>query len=446
MSEQATVSFSYTEGEITVTDSHVITVDQIPASLALSGAGTVREGGNNLQVSAIVTYTDEKTADVTAANWSSNNAAASVDGTGLVTSSADVSADTTVVITCEYTEGGVSASNTINIIVLANVAPVSAEILGPMTIIEGDAGSYTLAVTFDDGSVSNREASDWASDNAALSIDPVSGNCTTSDITSDTNVNISASFTDEGVTVTGNLVVSVEAILPESLLITGVTTVASNETISLVATVTYSNDTTSVVTIPASWASSSSAATVNGNGVVTGGDVEVDTEVTITSNYTADGITVTDTHVINVTATAVESAGGPIIFVAGFAGPLGDAKGDSSWQQFIDNRATAMDVRPTMNVPYDFSTSTPGTDDFVYLMWPQAKGGASVASYQVIKDMDSGFAGGMDGQHWPGPEEESDNYDPVSLNYNGEDWWMIRIDYPGQGTKQWQITNFPDVA
>lgn len=445
MTKQSTISFSYTEGATTVTDSKVIDVAQVPASIALSGPATVQEGGNTLQVSAVVTYTDNTTAAVTAANWTVDvSAAASVSGTGLVTTEANVAASTPVIVSCSYTEGGTTVNSTHTITVLDDVKPASAAISGPATIQEGLTGNLAFNVTYDDTSSGQVVVTDWASDNAALVINATTGAISTADVTVDTVVNVTASYTSKGVTVNDTHAVTVLATLPASLAISGPVTVNAAETIQLVSTVTNNDATSSVVTGTTSWSSNSVDATVSPLGVVTGrSDLATDANVTITASYTKDGTTVNDTHSVAVTAPVASGAPGPMIFRAGFAGPLGDAKGDASWQEFIDNHAIDIDQRPSMAVPYDFQTDQPGLDDFIYVMWPNALGGPSVGSYEVIFDRDTNFAGGMDGQHWPTVDDISFDNNSLPLTYNGELWNMIRVDYPAQGVKLWRLIGFP---
>ncbi len=244
MSEQTTITYSYTRNNVTVTDTHVVTVAKVPASLTISGASSVNEGSSTALV-ATVTYTDSTSKVVSPTDWASNNpAAVIVASTGIVTGAATTSTVSGINITCSYTEGGVTVSDGHTFSVVNIKTPVSIAITGPASVNEGgNTANYVATVTYDDTTTAVvTTTSTWSSNlTSALTIGAATGVATSAaNIVGNKAVVLTVSYTEHGTTVTDtHNVTVVEAIKrPVSIAITGVTSINENASpANLVATV-----------------------------------------------------------------------------------------------------------------------------------------------------------------------------------------------------------------
>lgn len=218
MSETTTITFSYTKDDTTVQDTHDIVVDKIPASLAISGASSVNEGGNAISLTATVTYTDATTKVVSIADWASDNpsVATIVASTGVVTSASSVVGDQIANMSCSYTEGDVTVNGGHAVTVSDSIKlPSSVVITGPVTVEEGATPINLVAtVTYDDSSTSTVTTSGlgtWSSsDVSAATVGANTGVVTpAADVSSDTNVTLTFSYAENGQTVQDTHIVSV---------------------------------------------------------------------------------------------------------------------------------------------------------------------------------------------------------------------------------------------
>ncbi len=168
----------------------------------------------------------------------------------------------------------------------------SLTITGPAAVQENSTANYTATATFSDGFTRVVTASaSWGEDSAYATISR--GVLTTSAVTGNQAVTITASYRSGKQTETASLSVTIEdaATGPSlsSLSITGPETVAENSTASYGAIAAFSDGTTQTVTSAATWTEDSSAATISG-GVLTAGEVTADQPVTITVSYTSGGV------------------------------------------------------------------------------------------------------------------------------------------------------------
>jgi hypothetical protein len=315
---QATdITFTFTQYGQTVNDTISITVvDVVPVSLVISGPTTALENGPNVNLVATVTYSDSSTAVVTnAATWGSSNVSVASVGTstGVVVPSSNVVGDQPVVISASFVSDATTVNATYNMTVVESVKrPASIEITGPATVNEGSNTINLVAtVTYDDATTAIvTSSSSWVSaNNGVATVGAATGVVTSTDnVVGDTPVNVSVSYTENGVTVNDTYAVTVaEAILrPVSVVVSGPTTVnEGSNTINLVATVTY-DDTSSVITtasVNGTWTSDAPAiATVGAaTGVVTSASNIVGNQVAnVTYSYTENGVTVNDVYAITV--------------------------------------------------------------------------------------------------------------------------------------------------
>lgn len=195
------ISASYTEGSVTVTDTHAITVLAIaaPQSIAISGAISVNEGTSSTY-SALVTLVNASTVNnPSGLIWSCDTAIGTINSSGVFTATS-VNADTNGLISVSYTLEGVTVTDTHAITVINRVL-TSITIIGtPTTMNEGATATYTVNATFNFGpSQTNVTPVTWGSD---VNIGTITsgGVFTAAQVASNQTGNISASYTFEGIT------------------------------------------------------------------------------------------------------------------------------------------------------------------------------------------------------------------------------------------------------
>jgi len=302
----AELSASYTEDGITVNATHPVGLiaASAPQSLAILGASSIDEGETE-SYTFQVTYSDGTTSLVTVSDFASDN----VD---LVITDSDATVGSILVngsagLTASYTEDGVTVSASLPVDLVAAPAPQSLEILGSSTSIESGVELYTFKLTYSDGTTSLVDVTDFASDNVDVSI---SGNntATVGSITSDGSAILSASYTEDGVTVSDTHELTYVAnAAPTSLKIIGADTIQEGDQETFTFEVTYSDGSTSLVSV-ADFSSDGAAGVVSDNSVVTGGDIDADTSVVLSASYEEDGVSVTDTHNLNIEALPVPTS------------------------------------------------------------------------------------------------------------------------------------------
>lgn len=311
MSELTTVTFSYTKDATTVTTTHNILVDKVPASLLISGVTTLSEGSNATNLTATVTYTDATSKVVSISDWASNNTSAATIGatTGIVTSAASVTSPQAVTMSCSYTEGGVTVSDTHEITISDTVKiPVSVAITGPATVNEGNNGTYAATVTYDDATTevhTTNLAGTWTIDNPlAGTIGANTGVLAATEVSGDVSAVITFTYIEASVQVSNTFNVTVKDVVPVSVAISGPTTVDEGDApINFGAIVTFNNAATSDKTTQGTWSiDNPTAGSINAaTGVFTPASSFLDDQdVVISYSYTEDGQTVTQTFNLTV--------------------------------------------------------------------------------------------------------------------------------------------------
>jgi len=291
---------------ITVTDSTVY-----PASARIIGPISVEEETAATYMFE-VTWTDASITARAVTDWaSSNTAAATINtNTGVLTALSN-SGDAVTVLSASFTSEGVKVSDTHQVTVLdATNYPVGATILGVNTIVEGGETTYTLEVTFTDGTVQVMPVTDWT-----LS-DPVAGviNATTGvfladgQLTANITATISASFSAFGAEVSDTHTVTVtdETVYPVNAEVLGPNSVDEGNTASYSLRVTF--DDTSVQTVEATdWTSTVPAAgtidVATGEFVAASNDTRTNIVSEISATWDVDGTSVTGTKTIGVVDT-----------------------------------------------------------------------------------------------------------------------------------------------
>jgi alpha-tubulin suppressor-like RCC1 family protein len=165
-------------------------------------------------------------------------------------------------------------------------------------------GQLTLRATafYSDGT-SKTVSPWWSISNTSVASVSADGVVTASSIlSSDASVTITASYTENGVTLTASQIITLKAApaVLSGLSISGGTQLQAGGQLSLSASASYTNGTTK--TVSPSWSSSNtSVATVSASGVVTASStLSSDASVTITASYAENGVVKTATQVITV--------------------------------------------------------------------------------------------------------------------------------------------------
>jgi alpha-tubulin suppressor-like RCC1 family protein len=169
-------------------------------------------------------------------------------------------------------------------------------------------GQLTLRATafYSDGT-SKTVSPWWSISNTSVASVSADGVVTASSIlSSDASVTITASYTENGVTLTASQIITLKAApaVLSGLSISGGTQLQAGGQLSLSASASYTNGTTK--TVSPSWSSSNtSVATVSASGVVTASStLSSDASVTITASYTENGVVKTATQEVQVRGSA----------------------------------------------------------------------------------------------------------------------------------------------
>lgn len=347
------LSASYTEQGVTVSDTITVNLiaDPIPTSLTINGPTSMGEQTSEVYTFT-VGYSDGSSATVTADSFTSQNPSVATTSGGNTVNAQDINSDTTVTVEASYTEQGVTVSDTHDIQVVANVVPVSMEIIGPTSVDEESVTNYIFRVTMSDATTKDVTANPVS---ATLGNLTGAGVYTAPTVTGPASATLNASYTELGVTVSDTHSVSIANTLnPMTALdLTGPASInEGGETASLVATATFEDGSTSVVTGSATYqiTSGSSYASLSSN-VVTSGNVSSDQTVVVQATYTVGGVTQTATHSLTITAIA------PVVTTITISGPTQVDEGGNN----IDLTATGnYDQGGTVNLDSQVTWSITG--------------------------------------------------------------------------------------
>src|ERR1051326_532932 len=207
-----TVTASYTFSGVTQQATKSVTIVDTNAThtlslLAISGPSSMNENSSG-QFTATAIFTDGTSQSVTP-SWSDNSTATSISSGGLLTAG-DVSSDMTVTVSASYTTGGVTRNASQDVLIINAPTPptfTSLAISGASSVNENSTAQYSATAFFSDGS-SQTVNPTWSEDSAAASIS-IFGLLSAEEVTSDTPVTISASYTSGGVTRNAQKVVTV---------------------------------------------------------------------------------------------------------------------------------------------------------------------------------------------------------------------------------------------
>ncbi len=267
-----------------ITGSTVLTVSPAALlSIALTPASPTVPKGETQQFSAIGTYSDHSTHDLTSqVTWSSAtssvaNISSAASSQGLAT------AISTGISTIGANLGGVSSSTvlTVSAAVLQSIALTAAK----PSIAQGTTEQFTATGTFSDQSTQDLTTQViWASATPSVTtISNASGSQGFATTLAKGTSSISATL--DGIT--GATLLTVTAVLESIAVTTANSTLSTGATEQFTATGTFSDGSTEDLSAQATWASSNTAwATINAGGLATAGSPGA-----VTISATFDGIT-----------------------------------------------------------------------------------------------------------------------------------------------------------
>lgn len=313
------VSGSYTSEGITVSAERTVTVRDVtvyPVSAIINGPAVVDSLGTQ-QYEMRVTFEDASTVVMQADSWTSSNAgtAGTIDANGLFTAKENkTGSNINTTLTAVYSLDGrsVTATRAIGVRDTTNY-PSTVTILGVNSVSSSTASGpgtadFNAEVTYLDGTKNNAPSGTWTVTGASQSDNVgtinADGLFTANQKPGGANRNITIAFqyTEHGRTINGTKSVALTVVpVPASLTVNGDATIASNGTKTYTARVTLTDGSQQNVT--AAWTTNAApdVATINAaTGVLTAGRVEADTGLTVSAEYTANGLTVNATRSVTV--------------------------------------------------------------------------------------------------------------------------------------------------
>lgn len=170
-------------------------------SVTVSGPTTIFESTSGNYI-ATFHYSDGSSGAATGAQFSLSTPLAGTIGqaSGLLTATT-VTQDVPVVVTALDPQSGVSG--TINVTII-NKIPTTLTLHGPLTVDELSSGNYTATVTYNDGAQVNNVAAAFSTTSTDATVSPT-GALTVGVIAANVTITVHATYTDQGVTVMGDL-------------------------------------------------------------------------------------------------------------------------------------------------------------------------------------------------------------------------------------------------
>lgn len=325
-----TITASHTVDGVTASAELTITAKDLtvyPQSVAIAGSTTVDEGTTGI-FAAQVTFTDGSVDDKTAdAVWSLSDETHATISNGNLVVNQIVGGNKTVTVNVSYTSNGVTKTAT-RVVTLrdSTVYPESAEIVGPSSFNEGDAEhQYILRITKTDDSTEDVIVNTWSSSNpSAGTLLNIGAFTPAASVTgADLVTTITATYTLDGVTVTGTKSVSVKdiTVYPASAVIVGADSVDENTSAVYELEVTFTDGTVEKRVVNSWLLEDSTYASIDAAGELVAGEVTGNQTVKILVDYTNEGRTVNATKTVTIADTSVYvsslAISGPVEVVEG---------------------------------------------------------------------------------------------------------------------------------
>ncbi|MBK6593782.1 MAG: putative Ig domain-containing protein [Burkholderiales bacterium] len=182
-------------------------------------------------------------------------------------------------------------------------SPSELSLVGPATLQSGGRAAISVTARFTDGSVRNVSPI-WTSSDPAAAVVSTSGVLSAGTVTVDTPASLTATFTENGVTVQATLQVTITAAPATlaSIRLLGSTSVQSGGQVRLTVSALYSDGSSRQVTADGFTLSSSALGSINIRSVLTVASVTSDKILTVIATYAEGGITKTSSLAISVVA------------------------------------------------------------------------------------------------------------------------------------------------
>ncbi|MBC7620816.1 MAG: DUF1566 domain-containing protein [Candidatus Saccharibacteria bacterium] len=176
-------------------------------------------------------------------------------------------------------------------------------ITSPSAVQSGASTSLTAVVRYTDNSLRTVNAV-WASSNPTAATVSTTGVVTAGVVATSTPVTISATWTENGTTVQGSVVITVSATAStlSDLKLSGAASVQSAGQIRLLLTALYVDGSSKTVSASSYALSNTTLGTVNTRGVLSVASVSANTSFTVTATFVEGGITKTASLPITITA------------------------------------------------------------------------------------------------------------------------------------------------
>lgn len=159
----------------------------------------------------------------------------------------------------------------------------SVEIIGLAEVDENSTSSYKCTATYSDGSTKDvTNTAKWSENSNYASISS-GGVLTTSEVSSDKTVTITASY--EGKSDSYGITIKNISVTPVSIEITGPASLNENSSAAYACTVKYDDGSTKDITGAVTWSENSSYASIDSNGILFTSDVDSNQPCTVTATY-----------------------------------------------------------------------------------------------------------------------------------------------------------------
>ncbi|QZE58373.1 hypothetical protein pEaSNUABM40_00157 [Erwinia phage pEa_SNUABM_40] len=225
----------------------------------------------------------------------------------VVTARKETTQDRQIVLTATYITADQTVTGSKNVTILKeNVAVTlsSLAIQGANTIRSEESANYTFLATYSDGTTKLVDPATFTSDRVDI-VTIVNKTVNAGKVSSDIPVKLSATYTENGITKTATLDITIVNVVPvvdlSSIKIIGPTSVQENTTTPYTVLATYSDGHTATIS-PNDFRlqQASQYATFSNSELIVGAVPIATTSVTIYASYTENGITKTTTQAVSI--------------------------------------------------------------------------------------------------------------------------------------------------
>lgn len=307
-----TITADYTLDGVTVTGTLNVSVKDAtvyPQSARILGADSIDEN-NSAQYQLEVTYTNG-VVDIEPVNsWNLvDSTYASIDAAGEVTT-LSVTGNKTIEVRADYTSNGqtVNATKTVTV-VDTTVYVASLTVNGPTEVTEGSTVNFLATAVYNDSSSQPVTASWSVFPTTHGNIDSAGTFTASSSVVGDHVVTITATYTENGVTVTEerDLMVKDAQPYPTAITIIAPTSLNEGQTSSLQCRVTYNDASTQIASSGVTWSvDNGSYGSIGVNGVLTAAQVAGGNKtLNVTTVYSENGLEFTKVTPVTIVDTTL---------------------------------------------------------------------------------------------------------------------------------------------